>query len=182
MGKLRFLIPLAIFGVLSAFFIMQLNNVKEGNDPRTLKSVLIDRPVPDFKMDELPGRGMPLHSDHLKGEVTVVNLFGSWCVACLAEHPYLMEIKKRGDVPIHGIDWRDDPVQGYNWLKKHGDPYTRVGADPNSHVSIAFGVTGAPESFIVDKNGIIRYKHIGPINHEVWTTTLMPIIEELRKQ
>jgi len=114
--------------------------------------------------------------------VSLVNIYGSWCIACVQEHPFLVKIKQMGIVPIHGIDWRDDPAEGAKWLKKHGDPYDRVGVDPApGRTAIDFGVTGAPETFVVDKAGIIRYKHIGPVNQDVWDNTLLPIIKELSK-
>jgi cytochrome c biogenesis protein CcmG, thiol:disulfide interchange protein DsbE len=179
MRRLLFLLPLVGFLALAAMFKWGL-----GHDPRILPSTLIDRPVPEMTLAPLPGRGddTGLSTADLKGQVSIVNIFGSWCIACIQEHPFLVEIKRQGVVPIHGIDWRDDPAEGAKWLKKNGDPYTRVGADPApGRAAIDFGVTGAPESFIVDKQGIIRYKHIGPITPEVWRGTLLPIIQELSK-
>lgn len=177
MKKLVYLVPVALFLVLVGFFAVQL-----GENPQELPSVLIDRPVPEFALDPLPGRGKPLSSDDLKGQVSLVNIFGSWCVACIAEHPMLVRIADSGEVPIHGIDWREqDPMDGKRWLERNGDPYDRVGLDPDSRVAIDFGVTGAPETFVVDADGVIRYKHIGPITPEDWENTLKPLIEELRK-
>ena len=179
MRRLLFLLPLVGFLALAAMFKWGL-----GHDPRTLPSMLIDRPVPEMALAALPGRpeGSGLTTAHLKGRVSLVNIFGSWCIACVQEHPYLMQIKKSGIVPIYGIDWRDDPVEGARWLAKNGDPYDRVGIDPApGRTAIDFGVTGAPESFIVDKDGVIRYKHIGPITPDNWQSTLLPIIRELSK-
>lgn len=174
--RLIFIAPTLVFLVLIGFFVKQL-----GEDPSELPSVLINRPVPQFALEPLPGRGMPLRSEDLKGEVSLVNIFGSWCVACQVEHPFLMQIKKTGFVPIHGIDWREkDPRDGMRWLQRNGDPYTRVGLDPDSKIAVDFGVTGAPETFVVDKQGVIRYKHIGPVTAEVWNNTLKPLIEKLR--
>ncbi|CAA7621866.1 Thiol:disulfide interchange protein DsbE [Candidatus Terasakiella magnetica] len=172
-------LPVAIFGVLALLFIKGLTL-----NPKEIPSVLINHPVPDMTLAPLPGRGESsgLSAANLKGRVSLVNIYGSWCIACVQEHPYLMEIKKSGAVPIHGIDWRDDPALGAAWLKKHGDPYERVGVDPPpGRAAVDFGVTGAPESFIVDKQGIIRYKHIGPITTEVWAKILLPIVRELEK-
>lgn len=176
--RLAYLLPVLIFVGLAGFFVKGLFL-----DPRLIPSVLIDKPVPQMNLDALPGRGdTGLRTEDLKGQVTLVNIFGSWCVSCAAEHPYLMRIKEEGVLPIMGIDWRDDPVAGMQWLHKHGDPYTRVGADPApGYASVDFGVTGAPESFIVDKQGRIRYKQIGIIDDEVWTKTLLPIVKELQK-
>jgi periplasmic protein thiol:disulfide oxidoreductases, DsbE subfamily len=179
MRRLLFLLPLVGFLALAAMFKWGL-----GHDPRLLPSTLIDRPVPEMALPPLPGRGddTGLATADLKGRVSIVNIFGSWCIACVQEHPFLMEIKRQGVVPIHGIDWRDDPAEGAKWLRKNGDPYERVGADPApGRAAIDFGVTGAPESFIVDRDGIIRYKHIGPITPEAWKKTLLPIIQELSK-
>jgi cytochrome c biogenesis protein CcmG/thiol:disulfide interchange protein DsbE len=179
MRRLFYLLPLLAFLALAAVFKWGL-----GHDPRLLPSMLIDRPVPEMTLAPLPGRPADsgLASADLKGRVSLVNIFGSWCIACAQEHPYLMQLKKSGIVPVHGIDWRDDPAEGAKWLQKHGDPYERVGADPApGRAAIDFGVTGAPESFIVDKNGVIRYKHIGPVTPEDWKNTLLPIIQELNK-
>ncbi|CCG42513.1 DsbE family thiol:disulfide interchange protein [Magnetospirillum molischianum] len=179
MRRILYLLPVLIFVGLTVLFLKGLTM-----DPRQIPSVLIDRAVPEMVLAPLPGRGEDtgLSTADLKGRVSVVNIYGSWCVACVQEHPTLMALKKQGDVPIHGIDWRDDPEQGAAWLKKHGDPYQRVGADPApGRTAVDFGVTGAPESFIVDRNGIIRYKHTGPITPENWRKTLLPIIRELEK-
>lgn len=179
MRRLIYLLPVALFGVLALFFLKGLTM-----NPRDIPSVLINRPVPEMSLAPLPGRGADtgLATADLKGRVSLVNIYGSWCIACVQEHPYLMKIKQMGVVPIHGIDWRDDPVEGAKWLKKHGDPYDRVGVDPApGRTAIDFGVTGAPETFVVDKAGIIRYKHIGPVNQDVWENTLLPIIKELSK-
>lgn len=179
MRRLLYLIPLVAFLGLVAMFRWGL-----GHDPRILPSALINRPVPEMSLPPLPGRpdNTGLATTDLKGQVSLVNIFGSWCVACAQEHPYLMELNELGVVPIHGIDWRDDPAEGAKWLQRRGDPYTRVGADPApGRAAVDFGVTGAPETFIVDKQGVIRYKHIGPITPDVWQSTLLPIIRELSK-
>lgn len=179
MRRLAYLLPVGLFAVLALFFLKGLTM-----DPSKLPSVLIDRPVPEMALAPLPGRGEDtgLSTADLKGQVTLVNIFGSWCIACVQEHPVLLWIKKQGIVPIHGIDWRDDPAEGAKWLARHGDPYDRVGADPApGRTAIDFGVTGAPETFIVDRGGVIRYKHIGPITPKNWESTLLPIIRELQK-
>jgi len=178
MTRLAYLLPLAIIGVLAVFFMIGL-----GRDPHLIPSVLIDKPVPDFALAALPGRGdSGLSTADLKGDVTLVDIYGSWCIACVEEHPTLLAIKKSGEVKIHGIDWRDDPKRGAQWLREKGDPYDKVGLDPApGRTSIDFGVTGAPESFIVDAKGVIRYKYIGPITPQVWTEILLPIVRSLRK-
>ena len=170
-------LPLAIFAVLGVFFAKGL-----GLNPRDIPSVLIDKPVPAFALEPIKGSDTGFASTDLLGQVTLVNIFGSWCVACRIEHPFLMKLTREKQVPIYGIDWREKtPDAGPKWLARFGDPYLVIGNDPESRAAIAFGVTGAPESFIVDKQGVIRYKQVGPISPDAWNDTLLPIIEELRK-
>ena len=178
MKRLVYVLPLAIFAVLVAHFAIGLTK-----DPRLLPSVLIDQPVPPFDLPPIKERDRGLASKDLEKEVSLVNIFGSWCVACRVEHPFLMKIKAENRVPLHGIDWREQSRDdGPAWLAKFGDPYTLIGDDPESRAAIAFGVTGAPETFVVDKQGVIRHKHIGPMTERIWKETLLPIIMEFRKQ
>lgn len=182
--RLSFLVPLIVVGALMAVFGKRLIDVGRGEDPRLLPSVLLDTPVPEMALAAIPGRGRDpdgITDDDLKGEVSLVNIWGSWCVACLAEHPVLNEIAKSGVVPVQGIAWRDAPTASLAWLRKHGDPYQRIGQDPRSQAAIAFGVTGAPETFVVDRAGVIRYKHTGPITPEDWEYKLKPLVAELSK-
>jgi cytochrome c biogenesis protein CcmG, thiol:disulfide interchange protein DsbE len=176
-----YLIPLLVIGLLVAVFGKRLMDVSGGDDPHLLPTVLLNTPFPAVDLAPLPGREPGLVTADLKGAVSLVNVWGSWCVACLAEHPFLMELKRDNVVPIHGIAWRDPPEASLQWLAKHGDPYARIGQDPRSVTAIALGVTGAPETFVVDKMGIIRYKHIGPITPQVWQTTLAPLIAQLQQ-
>jgi len=178
MRRLLYLLPVAVLGVMALFFMRGLHM-----DPRLIPSVLINKPVPQMNLSPLPGRGdTGLSTADLKGRVTLVDIYGSWCISCLEEHPTLLLIKQSGVVPIEGIDWDDDPAKGAAWLKKNGDPYDKVGMDPApGYTSVNFGVTGAPESFLVDKTGIIRMKYIGPITPEVWEKQLLPKIRELQQ-
>jgi len=178
------IVPVVIAVLLGGVFAKRLADVKDGLDPTVLQSVLLNTPVPELDLPPLPGRERGddgLKTEHLKGEVSLVNIWGSWCIACLAEHPLLMAIEAQSDVPIHGIAWRDDPQASVKWLGRNGDPYSRIGQDPISEAAIAFGVTGAPETFVVDADGVIRYKHTGPISPDDWTNTLQPLIEQLRQ-
>jgi len=178
MRRIVYLVPLAVFLVLAAYFWVGL-----GKDPQIIPSVLIDQPVPPFALKPIKGRDRGFSSDDLPGQVSLVNIFGSWCVACQIEHPFLMKLKADGIVPIHGIDWREkDPDAGPAWLARFGNPYTLIGDDPDSKAAIAFGVTGAPETFIVDARGVIRYKQIGPITPKIWEKELWPIVQELRAE
>ncbi|NKD44663.1 DsbE family thiol:disulfide interchange protein [Haematospirillum jordaniae] len=168
--------PTLLFVALVGLFASRLNK-----DPSALPSVLLDTPVASFSLDALPGRDRPLSSAMLQGQVSLLNVFGSWCVACREEHSFLMSLKAQGDVPVHGINWRErNPADGMRWLEKHGDPYDRVGQDPDSRAAIALGVTGAPETFVIDASGVIRYRYAGVLTPEVWASTLKPLIEHLR--
>lgn len=174
--RIAYLIPLVVFLGLGAYFWAGL-----GKDPNALPSALLDQPVPAFSLPPIEGRSERLASADLTGEVTLVNVFGSWCVACRAEHPFLMALKAGSVIPIHGINWREkNRTAGPAWLARLGDPYTRIGDDPDSTAAIAFGVSGAPETFIVGADGVIRYKHTGPLGPEVWESRLWPIIVRLR--
>ncbi len=178
MKRFKYMLPLVGFLIIAGYFAVGLTL-----DSRSLPSVLINQPVPEFVLAALKGSDRGFSSADLKGQVSIVNIFGSWCYACLAEHPILMRVKEQNLVPIYGIDWNEkDPDAGPAWLKKWGNPYTLVGDDPNSVAAIAFGVSGAPETFFIDKKGVIRYKHIGAITIEQWKRTLYPLIQELRKQ
>ena len=178
MKRLVYLLPLFIFLVIVGYFAVGLNL-----NPRDVPSMLIDRKVPPFDLAPIKGSKRGFSDRDLKGQVSLINIFGSWCVACLAEHPFLMEISTRGQVPIYGIDWREkNSDDGPNWLAQRGNPYTLIGDDPKSKVVIALGVTGAPETFFVDKRGVIRYKHVGPITPKNWQSKLWPLVQELRKQ
>jgi len=177
--RLAFLLPVIFVGLLVGVFAKRLADVESGQDPSLLPTVLLDTPVPAIDLPPLPGRNNGLATPDLKKEVSLVNVWGSWCVACLAEHPLLMTLSDMDTVPIHGIAWRDNPNSSVQWLTRNGDPYTRIGQDPVSEAAIAFGVTGAPETFVVDGGGVIRYKHIGPITEDVWADTIAPLISQL---
>lgn len=175
--RLVYLLPLAVLLVLAIYFAVGLTL-----DPKKLPSVLLNKPIPAFDLKPIEGFEKGFGTEDLKGQVTLVNIFGSWCVACLTEHPFLMRIKEENLVPIFGVDWREvDRAAGPKWLKRHGNPYTLIGDDPDSEAAINLGVSGAPETFVVDKAGVIRYKHIGPIGVDDWENTLWPLIQELRK-
>jgi len=177
MARFFFLAPLALFIVVGIYFAAGLTR-----DPSFVPSILIDQPAPEFSLPPIEGYEQGFSTEDLKGQVSLVNIFGSWCVACQVEHPVLMRIKAAGGPPIYGLDWNDKPGAGTAWLQRLGDPYERVGDDANGRVAIDFGVTGAPETFVIDVNGRIRHKHTGPIDDETWRNILAPIIEELENE
>lgn len=174
---MRALLPLGVFLVIGIAFAIGLTK-----DPRRMSSELIDQAVPEFALSELYNESETLTQEMFKGQVSLVNVFGSWCVACNVEHPVLMEIAKRKDVNLIGIDWRDERDNAKRWLAKRGNPYSKVIFDNESVLAITLGVTGAPESFIIDKVGNIRYKHVGVITPDIWRDTLLPIIKTLETE
>lgn len=174
--RLMFLLPVIAFVGIAGGLAYGLTR-----DPRVIPSVLIGKPVPQFALPPVKGRTQGLASEDLKGEVSLVNFFASWCVACRYEHPFFMQLSAQGTVPIHGINYKDRPYAAAEWLDSMGDPYTRTGADLDGRVSIDWGVYGVPETFVVDREGRIAFKQIGPINREILDEKILPLIERLRK-
>ncbi|WP_029010336.1 DsbE family thiol:disulfide interchange protein [Azospirillum halopraeferens] len=180
MRRFLFLLPLVLFvGVGVAFFL------GFGRDPRAIPSVLIDKPVPEFALAALPGRDKAdargLATADLRGDVTLVNVFASWCVPCKVEHPIITRLAREEGITVHAINHKDKPADALAWLTRNGDPYDRVGADPDGRASIEWGVYGVPETFLVDREGRIRFKHVGPLTPAVVEETIIPLVKQLRK-
>lgn len=174
--RLFFAVPVVGFAVMTGLFALGLRR-----DPNKLPSTLIGQAVPKFSLPPVQGRTLGLSSDNLVGEVSLVNVFASWCVACRAEHPIFMGLARDKIVPIHGINYKDAPDDAVRWLNTMGDPYTRTGADRDGRVAIDWGVYGVPETFIVGADGIIAYKHIGAVTEQALNDTIFPIVQRLRK-
>jgi cytochrome c biogenesis protein CcmG/thiol:disulfide interchange protein DsbE len=168
-------IPVLVFAVIAVAFAIGLTL-----NPGEIPTVLVGKPVPQFDLPPVQGRTLGLSDTDLKGEVSLVNVFASWCVECRVEHPLLMELSRSGTVPIHGLNYKDKPDDAQGWLDGLGDPYTRTGADINGRVAIDWGVYGVPETFIVDKAGRIAYKHIGAVNEKVLNEKIIPLVKELQ--
>jgi len=173
---LAHVLPLVVFAVVAVVFAIGLTL-----DPREIPSVLIGKPVPEFDLPPVKGRTLGLSDKDLKGEVSLVNVFASWCTACLEEHPMFMKLARDNVVPIHGLNYKDKPDDAERWLDRLGDPYTRTGADRDGRVAIDWGVYGVPETFVVDRQGRIAHKHIGVLKQEAFEKDIMPIIYDLRK-
>ncbi len=168
--------PLAIFLAVAVVLGIGLSL-----DPSLIPSPLIGKPVPEFQLPPVQGRSLGLASTDLTGEVSLVNVFASWCVECRTEHPLLMRLAASGQLPIHGINYKDAPADAARWLDTLGDPYTRTGADRYGRVSIDWGVYGVPETFVIDRFGVIAYKHVGPISQTDLDGTILPLIKRLRE-
>jgi cytochrome c biogenesis protein CcmG/thiol:disulfide interchange protein DsbE len=171
----RFLLPLGIFLVLVVFLGIGLKL-----DPREVPSPLIDKPAPAFRLTQLHDPAKSLAGEDMKGKVWIFNVWASWCVACLEEHPILVELAKRNLVPIVGLNYKDGRDEALKWLVKHGDPYSLSVQDPEGRVGIEYGVYGVPETYVIDREGIIRYKKIGPVTPKVLEEQILPLVKRLQ--
>ena len=164
--------PLVVLVGLIAVFAMSMNR-----DPSFIPSVLINKPAPEFALAAVPELGVPgFDTASLKGEVTVVNVFASWCIPCRDEHPVLTKLKTDTGVRLFGINQKDAPANAKSFLTELGNPYDAVGGDANGRVSIDWGVYGVPETFIVDKNGVVVMKHVGPLSTQALESEIKPAI------
>ena len=177
--KLLFVLPGLIFLGVIAFSLWGLLSER---DPSAVPSALIDKPLPEFDLPPVEGlesAGLA-SADLADGQVKAINVFASWCVPCRAEHPVIEALAKDFDLPVYGLNYKDKPADARLWLAELGNPYRAIGADAKGRVAIDFGVSGVPETYIVDGEGVIRYQHIGPITPPDLELKIAPILEELR--
>jgi len=174
--RLLFMLPLAIFGLVAAYFVAGLD---PDRDPSAVPSALIARPVPSFTLDALSPGGAPMTNADLQGRVMLVNFFASWCVPCRAEHPMLEALAREYDLPIVGIVYKDEPAAIRRWLDDLGSPYIDVLVDPDSRTALDFGVYGVPETYVIDTAGRIRFRYAGPLDPVTIEKTLLPLIDEI---
>ncbi len=170
----RYLLPLVIFLVLAGFLAVGLNK-----DPREVPSPLIGKPAPAFTLPRLDAPEQMLSTQDLRGQVWLLNVWASWCVACRQEHPLLVELARSGTVKVYGLNYKDKREDALGLLRKSGDPYVTSLSDTEGLVGIDFGVYGVPETFVIDKQGVIRFKQIGPITREALRDTLLPLLAQL---
>ena len=168
--------PLVAFVVLAVFLGIGLQL-----KPREVPSPLIDKPAPAFNLAQLHEPGQSLASEDLRGRVWLLNVWASWCAACREEHPVLMNLAQQKLVPMIGLNYKDQRPDALGWLQRFGDPYERSVADRDGRVGIDYGVYGVPETFVIDKAGVIRYKQIGPVTEESLRTRILPLIRELQR-
>jgi len=179
MKRLLFILPALGFIALLAVFFAGL-----GRDPRALPSAFIGKPLPTFAVGPVrSGDDAGLsNTDFATGEPALLNVFASWCGPCRVEHPTLMRLRAQG-VAIHGLDWKErSPGAGARWLSDNGDPYIRAGDDPTGRAGIEIGVAGVPETFVIDKRGRVRYRHVGALTPDVWEAKIGPLMEALRRE
>jgi len=174
---MRYLLPLIGFIILAAFLLVGLTL-----NPRQVPSPLIDKPAPVFQLNQLHEPEKMMASGDNLGKVWLLNVWASWCVACRDEHPLLVQLANSGVVPIYGLNYKDERATAIQWLKRYGDPYAISIVDPDGKVGIDYGVYGVPETYVIDKKGIIRHKQIGPVTVDSLQKTILPLILELQKQ
>ena len=178
--RLSYFLPVIIILTLAAIFWSYLGEIKDGKSIQDLPSALIDKPAPVFKLPSINSGDKGFDSAVLKGQVTLVNVWASWCAPCRIEHPRMMQLAREG-VAIYGINYKDTPEAATGFLTELGNPYKAVGADRTGKVSIDWGVYGYPETFVVDPEGHIRYRHVGPIMAQDLTDKIRPLIKALSK-
>jgi cytochrome c biogenesis protein CcmG/thiol:disulfide interchange protein DsbE len=171
----KFLLPLAIFLVLAGFLVAGLRL-----DPREVPSPLINKPAPAFSLPKLSDTGVKFSADEMRGKVWLLNVWASWCSACREEHPVLMQLAADSSIQLYGLDYKDTDAEASAVLKEAGNPYRAVAVDADGRVGIDYGVYGVPETYIIDKAGVIRYKQIGPITPEIWSEKIQPLLKGLQ--
>jgi cytochrome c biogenesis protein CcmG/thiol:disulfide interchange protein DsbE len=171
----RFLLPLGIFAALLVFLGVGLRL-----NPREIPSPFIGKPAPAFKLAQLHEPDKTIAPVDMTGQVWILNVWASWCVSCRAEHPVLMDFAKTNVVPVIGLNYKDARDDGTRWLREFGNPYTLSAFDSDGRVGIDYGVYGVPETFVIDKRGVIRMKFTGPLTQEAISQKLLPLIKELK--
>ena len=172
----KYLLPLVGFVVLVAFLAVGLNR-----NPRDVPSPLVGKPAPAFKVPQLAALDKSFSPEDMKGKVWLLNVWASWCVSCRQEHPVLVSFAKQGGVPIVGLNYKDQVAEGRKWLSDFGDPYLLSAVDADGRIGIDYGVYGVPETYVIDKAGIIRMKHTGPITPDSLKGQILPLVAELAK-
>jgi len=172
----RYLLPLLVFVLLAGFLAVGLKR-----DPREVPSPLIDKPAPAFSLPQLDAPDQQVSPKDLLGQVWLLNVWASWCVACRQEHPLLVDVSKAGQVKLYGLNYKDKREDALGWLQQFGNPYLKSMSDTGGLVGIDYGVYGVPETFVIDKQGVIRYKQIGPVTPEALRDTLLPLVAKLEK-
>lgn len=171
----RYLLPLGVFAALAALLWVGL-----GLNPREVPSPLIGKPAPAFELAQLHKADANFSPQQMRGQVWLLNVWASWCASCREEHPVLVELARSNVVPIVGLNYKDRREDGLAWLARFGDPYRLSAFDPEGKVGIDYGVYGVPETYLIDRDGVIRYKHIGPVTPRILTEKLLPKIKELQ--
>jgi cytochrome c biogenesis protein CcmG, thiol:disulfide interchange protein DsbE len=174
MKRLRFVVPLLLLGALVVVLWRGLRL-----DPREVPSPLIGKPAPAFSVARLDDAARAISRDDMRGRAWMLNVWASWCAACRDEHPTLVNLSRAGSVPIVGLNYKDRREEALDWLGRFGDPYVKSAFDEQGHVGLDFGVYGVPETFVIDKQGVVRLKHVGPLTMDIVRTRIEPLLKEL---
>ena len=177
MKRLAAFIPIAAFAAVALVLGFRLT----GEAPK-MPGGLIDRPMPAFALPALEGNGKGLSNADFGGKVVMLNVFASWCPVCRQEHPMLMRLAQKGSVPMYGVNWKDQPGKGAEWLTANKSPYARTAEDRDGRMGASIGVTGVPETYVIDRAGRIRYRHEGPITPEVWREVFEPVLAHISRE
>ena len=176
MTRALFLLPLLIFGAVAGYFFVRL-----GDDASVVPSALIDKPVPALVTEPLLADKPGVKNTDFQGEVKVLNVWASWCIPCRAEHPLITRLAEEEGVPVYGLNWKDRQNAAIAWLDELGDPYGKIGFDESGRAGIELGVYGVPETYVIDRDGRIRYKRTGPVSPAVMEEEILPLIRDLRQ-
>jgi cytochrome c biogenesis protein CcmG/thiol:disulfide interchange protein DsbE len=172
----RYLIPLVLFVILVIFLAIGL-----GRDPHEVPSPLIGKAAPTFQLPQLKDPGKSFSAQEMRGKVWLLNVWASWCVSCREEHPLLLDYARSAAVPIYGLNYKDKREDALDWLEQLGDPYVLSAADEDGRVAIDYGVYGAPETYLIDRDGVIRFKQVGAVTPEVWERKILPLVKDLNR-
>jgi cytochrome c biogenesis protein CcmG/thiol:disulfide interchange protein DsbE len=172
----RFLIPLVIFALLIAVFVVGL-----GRDPSQLPSPLLEKPSPQFDLPSLLEPEQRVTSQDYRGEVALINVWATWCAGCRQEHNFLLQLAKADVLPIYGLNWRDNGPEARRWIQQLGDPYVATAYDQDGRVGIDWGVYGAPETFLIAADGTVLYKQLGPLSWGLWEENFVPLLNAQEK-
>lgn len=172
---MRYLLPFVVFMVLAVFLFIGL-----GLNPHEVPSPLINKPAPAFTLPQLHDPSRQFSSQDMKGQVWLLNYWASWCAACKTEHPVFMALARQNIVPVYGVDYKDKRENGQAWLRDGGDPYVLSVSDMDGRTGIDYGVYGVPETYLIDKEGVIRYKQIGAVTQQILQEKILPLVAELQ--
>jgi|SRR6266550_1436429 len=172
----RYLIPLVLFVILVIFLAIGL-----GRDPHEVPSPLIGKAAPTFQLPQLKDPSKSFSAQEMRGKVWLLNVWASWCVSCREEHPLLLDYARSAAVPIYGLNYKDKREDALEWLEQLGDPYVLSAADEDGRVAIDYGVYGAPETYLIDRDGVIRFKQVGAVTPEVWERKILPLVKDLNR-
>ena len=173
----KYFLPLIIFGLLFMVLTIGMGDIREGKNVSDLPSPLIDKPAPQFELPSLTDPSMTVSTSDFSGRPVILNGWATWWVGCRQEHEFLLELSESGTIPVYGLNWRDNGPEAQRWLQQLGDPYVDTAFDEDGRVGIDWGVYGAPETFLIGPDGTVLYRHLGPLNWDLWQERFIPLLE-----